>query len=406
MKINQLWIQEQNAQLTYQCQMFLEKDESFWLSDQMLIDTLSKQNEPIPFTVSESEKLLFRANAHQITPRLDQAGEVLLCYHGQAEGWANVHQSGLLAMNFYSVYFPQQRNFSMLPFLLVYQGRPGHVMLEGKWDETILGWRSQGLAKDPGHFVIMDPAIRRVQENNVAQFTYFDASETALVSTMLNEVEQILADYQQAYGSRCLPKRKMISFNLADDGNSGAFQRGDWTFYTRILPGKEYDELHIQQMIGIMAHEFGHLWFTGADISSWEDWLIETGAEWACLRYLMKQNRQALLKQKLNRLLALYAQVSPIRTPDLKNNAQSVHIKGTALFLSLALRQGVEVVDQLLYLLAELPEKTTAALLTQIRQKLSAPLAEEIESLLDQSDFGLTAKDPAFEQVLHVRLTD
>ena len=156
----------------------------------------------------------------------------------------------------------------------------------------------------------------------------------------------------------------------------------------------------------IMAHEFGHLWFTGVDISSWEDWLNETGAEWACLRYLMKQNRQALLKQKLNRLLALYAQVSPIRTPDLKNNAQSVHIKGTALFLSLALRQGVEVVDQLLYLLAELPEKTTAALLTQIRQKLSAPLAEEIESLLDQSDFGLTAKDPAFEQVLHVRLTD
>ncbi|MFQ8583142.1 MAG: hypothetical protein ACLSA6_11770 [Holdemania massiliensis] len=83
MKINQLWIQEQNAQLTYQCQMFLEKDESFWLSDQMLIDTLSKQNEPIPFTVSESEKLLFRANAHQIHRGwIRPAGASLLSWPG------------------------------------------------------------------------------------------------------------------------------------------------------------------------------------------------------------------------------------------------------------------------------------------------------------------------------------
>ena len=53
---------------------------------------------------------------------------------------------------------------------------------------------------------------------------------------------------------------------------------GEWTFYTRILPEDcSQIQKHADQMIGLMAHELGHLWFTGADVSSWEDWLNETG---------------------------------------------------------------------------------------------------------------------------------
>lgn len=399
MKIIHLHLFEQTSDLFFRCQLYLEKGESFWLSDQLTLRRIVSQDQEIAFETGPSEPMLFRSAARKITPQIVQAGEIVIEYQGQPVGWGNVNRSDLLALNTYSVYYPQPKTLSLIPFPLTYQGRPGQVMLEGHWDEAQKAWFSSGLAGDPGNVVIYKPASKLTQENAAAQFVYFNPDETEIISHMVEEVEQILMEYQTAYGARKLPQRKMISLDIPDYRNAGAFQRGEWTFYTRILPEDcSQIQKHADQMIGLMAHELGHLWFTGADVSSWEDWLNETGAEWACLRYLMKHGPTWLLKQKLNMLVSTYAPLQPIRTPEGKNDAKSIHQKGTALFLKLAFDHGMTVVDQILSLLANLTVKSTAALLEAIRRELSLELAAEIEKFLDQADFGLHGEDPILKE--------
>ena len=109
-------------------------------------------------------------------------------------------------------------------------------MLEGQWDEAQKAWFSSGLAGDSGNVVIYKPESKLTQENAAVQFIYFNPDETEIISRMVEEVEQILMEYQTAYGARKLPQRKMISLDIPDYQNAGAFQRGEWTFYTRILP--------------------------------------------------------------------------------------------------------------------------------------------------------------------------
>ena len=117
MKIIHLQLFEQASDLLFRCQLYLEKDESFWLSDQLTLHRIVSQDQEIAFEAGPSEPMLFRSAARKITPQIVQAGEIVIEYQGQPVGWGNVNRSDLLALNVYSVYYPQPKTLSLIPFL-------------------------------------------------------------------------------------------------------------------------------------------------------------------------------------------------------------------------------------------------------------------------------------------------
>ena len=235
MKIIHLQLFEQASDLLFRCQLYLEKERKL-----LAFRSADSPSHREPGSRNCLRSRFLRTDAIplscKITPQIVQAGEIVIEYQGQPVGWGNVNRSDLLALNVYSVYYPQPKTLSLIPFLLTYRGRPGQVMLEGQSDEAQKAWFSSGLAGDSGNVVIYKPESKLTQENAAVQFIYFNPDETEIISRMVEEVEQILMEYQTAYGARKLPQRKMISLDIPDYQNAGAFQRGEWTFYTRILP--------------------------------------------------------------------------------------------------------------------------------------------------------------------------
>ena len=60
MKIIHLHLFEQASDLLFRCQLYLEKDESFWLSDQLTLHRIVSQDQEIAFEAGPSEPMLFR----------------------------------------------------------------------------------------------------------------------------------------------------------------------------------------------------------------------------------------------------------------------------------------------------------------------------------------------------------
>lgn len=141
MKIIHLHLFEQASDLLFRCQLYLEKDESFWLSDQLTLHRSVSQDQEIAFEAGPSEPMLFRSAARKITPQIVQAGEIEIEYQGQPAGWGNVNRSDLLALNTYSVYYPQSKTLSLIPFPLTYQG-PGRD--RSCWKDTGMKLRRPG----------------------------------------------------------------------------------------------------------------------------------------------------------------------------------------------------------------------------------------------------------------------
>ena len=63
MKIIHLHLFEQTSDLFFRCQLYLEKGESFWLSDQLTLRRIVSQDQEIAFETGPSEPMLFRSAA-------------------------------------------------------------------------------------------------------------------------------------------------------------------------------------------------------------------------------------------------------------------------------------------------------------------------------------------------------
>ena len=131
----------------------------------------------------------------------------------------------------------------------------------------------------------------------------------------------------------------------------------------------------------MLAHEIGHNWFTSADVTTWEDWLNETGANWAALLYALDHGDNELFQYILRINTAGYENTPVIRPPDGMRPINGVHSRGTALFYAAYQKFGREEVLSAMQTLASLSEVTTDEYLNRLREK-SPELAEFIESNL------------------------
>jgi len=152
------------------------------------------------------------------------------------------------------------------------------------------------------------------------------------------------------------------------------------------------DENEIRKnVIAWLAHELGHNWFLGANTSSWEDWLNETGAEWAALLYilLIKKDGEELFSLNLSWAKDTYKNTPVIKSPDLKRPAEGVHTRGVMLFHEIYLRYSVDTIKTILQTLAGLEEVTTDNFLSELRAKIGGTIPDLIERGLTTEDYAM-----------------
>lgn len=132
-----------------------------------------------------------------------------------------------------------------------------------------------------------------------------------------------------------------------------------------------------------LAHECGHIWSTGADVNSWEDWLNETFAEVLSLYFIKKQYGVEVYMNRINDIREVAEKCPQIKSENGKR-PDGVHFKGTYLIYRLNEIFGEDKVIEIAKLFVRLQNKTTENLLREVKLKVGENVAKFIEGNLTE----------------------
>ncbi len=134
-----------------------------------------------------------------------------------------------------------------------------------------------------------DLRTRAVERDGLTIRFYYAKLEDSMLDRLSADVRGILADYTTWYGK---PASGSLTLLLNPRTSGGGYVRpGFISFpfdpkqYAKALPG--------------WAHEIAHLWWTGAPVTTWEDWLNEGFAEYSSWRFVRSAQGQAAFEAVL-----------------------------------------------------------------------------------------------------------
>ena len=189
------------------------------------------------------------------------------------------------------------------------------------------------------------------------------------------------------YFSRIYPAREMDEMNIIVLGNGdmgGAYIRNNMIVMGEPPEAEETAQMTEMRTYQLFAHELGHIWFCKADVTTFEDWLNETGAEWSQLLFLLEEGKEELFHQMMEWRYDEQRRVGePIRPRDLHHPA-TVHTSGTVLFHMIYKKYGKEAVINILQILSRMEQQNTEDFLTNIETEYSVEIAEFIRNNLDE----------------------
>lgn len=178
--------------------------------------------------------------------------------------------------------------------------------------------------------------------------------------------------------------QELIMIVLGNGEVGGGYTRGNLIVFgepPQAVAEQYGNELAEMLTYSSFAHEMGHFWFCKAQVSSFEDWLNETGAEWCMLLLMLEENPSMFQTRIEYHMERLRQNREPIMPTD-GHHPNNVHSAGTILFFRLYQRYGADVVKKLLLLLAEMENPCTCDYLNLIRTEYNAEIAEYIEKAI------------------------
>jgi hypothetical protein len=136
------------------------------------------------------------------------------------------------------------------------------------------------------------------------------------------------------------------------------------------------------ELVWLLAHETAHEWCCGADVSTWEDWLNETTAEWASLLYALDTHDDKLFRFILDPKMERIHGYPPIKTAD-GSRPNGVHDKGTVLFYDIYQKHGKDLVTKMVRGFTDLKTKNTENFIAMVEGDLGREIAGEIKAKIE-----------------------
>ena len=345
----------------------------FHLSSEMKIDELLINNNVALFE-KEITKLDFIGDVQKITISYSGITSIELSYHGEVKGWHNRILDDKILLSFYSCYYPQQTNIALDDVKIFIDKGKDFELVNGNFDENLNKWVYDASKAEYGDYNLALFRVGTFYKNRLNNIYFYTTKEEELnlINRGANLSEEILSYYASIYQAE---KKRIISIvsNGLEDG--GAYIRPNLIMLAALKDSEYF-------WYRLLGHELGHLWASGADTNSCEDWMNETCAEWSCLSFMSHQGRHDLFDKELNVHLeyALKYASEKIITAD-GSRPEGVHFRGVALFNLVYQQYGLDAINQLLKIFYDLDEKTTTAYLSKIKD-YSEPIYEIISNYI------------------------
>lgn len=359
------------------------KELSFLLNRDIRIGQITG-NTKIEFKKTGEETPPFKSLSQHISVRGEEAlREIFIEYSGevqfdpkQQKNWYNSISEDIISLSSYSVWYPQKVSVDLeVNRVMIPNGRDWFVVKAG-YDVASDTWVYEDQAFDPYNIVAFrKDKLQKISTPHMNVF-FVDSS----IREKAEKAQEFYKEILDYYNGNLFERRTVPILDIAccypDIKTGGGYRRKDLMWCVSLGDGD-------QEIAWQLAHETAHIWCTGADMESWEDWLNETTAEWASLLFALQKRDMTLfefiLKPKKERFHSLPA----IKTTDGSRPA-GVHDKGTILFYHIFQKVGYEAMRQVIRCFAQLKEKNTENFLVELRHNDLAPIADMIKDNLSK----------------------
>lgn len=368
-----LWFNE-NTLRAVACFDFLdykEKSFSFLLNKHLRISNVKVNGSSIDFDVFGLEQPPFCAESQRFNVHSqEQIKSIEIDYCGTIDGWANAITEDFQSLSFYSVWYPRFEGCEIEKDMVKLHDGDKYFLVKGKYIEEENIWEYGSNGYDPFNLASYNKDIFMQTSMPGINIYYLDSC----IEKHARQVTQIYEDVIGFLNGTLYPKTEISTLDIICAypiiKNSGAYRRKDLLWCSTVAGS-------ITEISNMLAHETAHIWCTGADCNSWEDWLNETTANWSALLFALSCGNQELFEYILVNTKE-ENNLSPIKTVD-GSRPDGVHANGTLLFLEIYEKYGVSAIENILRVFVRLPVKTTNLLLKELSRNGLNEIAEYIE---------------------------
>lgn len=299
---------------------------------------------------------------------LDSTNYITIVYSGKISGWHNSISDTQIALNYYSAWYPIFVDYDMsIEKKVTIKNIDGFTVIKGKKTEDEWIYRSSDF--DCNIIAVKDWNLISKESVGLKLNVYFKNSKIEEINYLAESFDRIID-----YFTRLLDIEKSIN-----DTFDIVISKSDKGGYCRkgliVLCDLPSERINVD---AFLAHECGHIWATGADVNSWEDWLNETFAEVLSLCFIKKQYGTEGYITRINRIREI-AEKSPQIKSKNGERPDGVHFKGVYLMHILSEYFGEDKLIEIIKIFVKSSKKTTENMLGEIKEKLGQDIAKFIE---------------------------
>jgi len=361
------------------------KDFSFSLSSLLTIDSIAAGPAQIGWEITKEwqPQWQYKSNEIKISGEMP-VSELIIEYHGRVSGWCNIIEERRIALSAYSAWFIFNTS-APVKALFRLKDMENYFVINARYDDSEKEWIYGETNHDESNIIALKKGAYQAANTGNFNFYYLNEVEKAYADAYTSNYDAIMRYYSSLFGKKDISKIDIVSLDIEEGG--GAYFRKELIVIDKINVSDDTAEIK-RNVIGLLGHELGHNWFSGANSSAWEDWLNETGAEWAALLYILSLSDNGFFEDHLSWAKESYKNTPVIKSPDGKRPNEGVHTRGVMLFYEIYLKYGADAIIKIMQTLANVKVHTTDNFLAELRAKTGG----EISGIIER---GLTMKDYA-----------
>jgi hypothetical protein len=212
------------------------------------------------------------------------------------------------------------------------------------------------------------------------QVTYSPAIPDAAAGQILEQMDQTVKTYSLWFGA---PSGGHLTLLLNERTNGGSYVRPGFVSMPYVAGSSA--EVR-RRIVATLGHEVGHLWWTGASATTWEDWLNESFAEYSSWLML----KQVYGNEEFEKQIARSRERTKGKPAvwGIDRNADEAYFvlydKGALLLDRLASRMGEKQFLAFASQIAHLTPRTTAEFLTKLEKTTTPEIRRDFEASLKE----------------------
>lgn len=302
-----------------------------------------------------------------------EKGTLAFSYHGSLEGYFLYMQEEVFHFSMYNGWYPI--GFDVVEeYDLVIHCDESYELINGTYDPILHCWTYSTRQQEiiDCNILLLHKYRGQRMQNEFVKFYDLQNRYHTYMQALFHHYTSVCQFYEELYGHNEISFTHIVF--LPEKYELGAYKRDHLIVFTEMNRSIEEEQHHL-------AHEMAHSYAKGADVTTWEDWLNETHAEWSALLY-EEAHHPELFVSILTRMKATLQQPYCLN-PEKEKRPEQVHEIGTLIYYELYQRYGTECIKTLLRTFDQLEKKDSASFFALLNQQNQQDWVKHIQSYIN-----------------------